>query len=200
MLQKQAVEPKLLELLEFLMKEDTFKDFVLVGGTSLALQLGHRISVDIDLFGNAEVNELDFNNVLSENHSTKLLKKSKSILIYSINGIKVDFVNYRYPLIDKVINYEGIRMASDKDIAAMKLSAIAGRGSKKDFIDLYFLLEKYTIEEIMDFYKQKFTDGSEFMVQKSLSYFEDADKEEMPKMLIDIRWEDVKDGILDRIR
>ena len=87
-----------------------------------------------------------------------------------------------YPLLDDCLVVDNIRMLSTKDIAAMKLSAIAGRGSKKDFIDLYFLLEKFSLAEILSFYTQKYHDGSAFMVQKSLTYFEDANIQLEPKM------------------
>ena len=104
------------------------------------------------------------------------MQSSKNILITDINGLKVDFLNYRYQLLDKPMEIDGIRMLSTKDIAAMKLNVIAGRGSKKDFIDLYFLLKKISMREMLDFYLQKYFDGSVFMVQKSLTYFDDADK------------------------
>ena len=120
------------------------------------------------------------------------MKKSKNIIIVSIDGIKVDFVNYKYPLLEDIKTIENIRLVSDKDIAAMKLNAIAGRGSRKDFIDLYFLLKKYSLNEMLDFYKQKYIDGSEFMVIKSLNYFEDADSEEMPIMFEKISWNEIK--------
>lgn len=83
-------------------------------------------------------------------------------------------------------------MVTQSDIAAMKLNAIVGRGSKKDFADLYFLLEKYSIQEMISFFNKKFADGSEFMVLKSLHYFDDADLEEMPEMTSPIDWEKIK--------
>ena len=90
-------------------------------------------------------------------------------------------------------------MLSTKDIAAMKLSAIAGRGSKKDFIDLYFLLEKFSLAEILSFYTQKYHDGSVFMVQKSLTHFEDADLQQQPKMFLDFDWETCKQKIIEEV-
>ena len=90
MLQTQAVEPALLELLKKLMEVNLFRPFVLVGGTSLALQIGHRISVDLDLFGNQELDELEFTDILKGFGSTTILKKSKNILIYSVNGVKLE--------------------------------------------------------------------------------------------------------------
>ena len=196
MLQTQTIQPKLLELLKKIMSSDIFNGFNLVGGTSLALQLGHRISVDIDMFGNADINEIEFVSQLSKFGNVTIIKKSKSIIIFSINGIKVDFVSYNYPLLEDLIVFDNIRLVSDKDVAAMKLNAIAGRGSRKDFIDLYFLMKIYTLREMLSFYNQKYSDGSEFMVIKSLSYFDDAEKEEMPIMLLIESWETMKNSIL----
>lgn len=197
MLQTQTVQPKLLELLKKIMNSKVFASFNLVGGTALALQLGHRFSVDIDMFGNSEIDEYEFIDELSNFGTLQILKKSKNIIIFSIDGIKVDFVNYKYPLIEKIKTIDNIRLVSDKDIAAMKLNAIAGRGSRKDFIDLYFLLQKYTMQQMIAFYNKKYKDGSEFMVIKSLNYFDDAEKEELPIMFKNIDWQTIKTTILN---
>lgn len=196
MLQTQTIRPELLELLKKIMSSELFKNFNLVGGTSLALQIGHRFSIDIDMFGNSEIDELEFIEELSNFGTVLVLKKSKNIIIFSINGVKVDFVNYKYPLLEELITEENIRLVSDRDIAAMKLNAIAGRGSRKDFIDLYFLLKKYSLKELLDFYKKKYLDGSEFMVLKSLTYFEDAETEEIPIMFEPIDWDKIKQAII----
>lgn len=195
MLQTQTVNRKLLELLNKLMTIELFNDFNLVGGTSLALQKGHRISIDIDLFGNSEIDELEFTNVLQDLGKLTILKKSKNIIIFSVDGIKVDFVNYKYPLLETPLSIQNIRLVSQKDIAAMKLNAISGRGSKKDFIDLFFLLQNFTLEEMIGFYRQKYKDGSEFLVLKSLNYFDDADTEDTPIMIIKSPWEEIKQKI-----
>jgi len=200
MLQQQSVSPKLLELLSFLMKAELFQDFVLVGGTSLALQLGHRDSVDIDLFGQCDIDEVTFRETVSAFGTTTLLKKSKNILVFSINGIKVDFVHYPYPWLAPCLHVENFRLADMRDIAAMKLNAISGRGSKKDFIDLYFLLKYFSFEELLRCYQQKYADGSEFLVLKSLTYFDDADRESMPMMHQSISWETVKKEISNLVR
>ena len=156
MLQTQTVVPELMELLKKIMSEKLFSDFNLVGGTSLALQIGHRNSVDIDLFGNSEINSEIFIEKLSEFGNVKVSQSTKNILITKINDVKVDFVNYKYPLLSEYLFIENIRMLSTKDIAAMKLNAIAGRGSKKDFIDLYFLLNEFSLKEILSFYEKKY--------------------------------------------
>lgn len=125
------------------------------------------------------MDELEIANVLNKVGRVHIIKKSKNILVYTVGNIKVDFVNYRYKwLTDPLIENE-IKLASMQDIGAMKLNAIAGRGSKKDFVDLYFLLERFSLKELIDFYKEKYPDGSEFLVLKSLSYFEDADSQEI---------------------
>jgi len=177
------------------MSNEAFADFYLVGGTALALQIGHRKSIDIDLFGNTELDELSFLEILSNWGKIEILKKSRNILIYLINGIKLDFVNYRYPWLQEPLILEGIRFASKPDILAMKLNAISGRGSKKDFIDLYFLLKEFSIKEALSFYNKKYQDGSSFLVRKSLSYFVDADAEPSPLMFNDVSWDEVKSSI-----
>lgn len=196
MLQTQTIRPELLELLRKIMSSELFKNFNLVGGTSLALQIGHRFSIDIDMFGNSEIDEFEFTEELSTFGNVVVLKKSKNIIILSVDGIKVDFVNYKYPLLEEITTIENIRLVSDKDIAAMKLNAIAGRGSRKDFIDLYFLLKKYSLKELLSFYNSKYSDGSEFMVLKSLTYFEDAETEEIPVMFEPINWNKIKQTII----
>lgn len=199
MLQTQTVVPKLMELLNKIMSEKLFSDFNLVGGTALALQIGHRNSIDIDLFGNSEIDTLLFIEKLSEFGKVTVTQSTKNILITEINDVKVDFVNYKYPIISEQLFIENIRMLSTKDIAAMKLNAIAGRGSKKDFIDLYFLLDKFSLGEMLSFYDQKYNDGSLFMVQKSLTYFEDADLQQQPQIFQNFDWETCKQKIINEV-
>jgi hypothetical protein len=191
MLYQQTVSPKLLEILTALMSNPYFGEFYLVGGTSLALQIGHRESVDIDLFGDKELEELEVSDFLSNLGKVQILKRSRNILIYTIDGIKADLVNYRHPWLYPSLNLENLRLADQRDIAAMKLNAISGRGSKKDFIDLHFLLNKYSLSDMIGYYNKKFIDGSEFLVLKSLTYFEDADLDETPKMYNPINWDEM---------
>lgn len=200
MLQKQSVSPQLFELLENLMKLPEFSNLNLVGGTSLALQIGHRVSVDIDMFGEINLSDFEINTRISELGNAILLNKSKNIFVYSINNIKVDFVNYPYRWLDEPLSINGIRLASKKDIAAMKLNTIAGRGSKKDFVDLYFLLKEYDLKKMIGFYNEKYPSGSEYLVLKSLTYFEDADNEPEVKMLVPVKWEEIKKTIINETK
>lgn len=200
MLHTQAVSKELLELLNKVVKSEALADFYLVGGTALALQIGHRLSVDLDFFGDCDLEELEITNILNRFNKVRIIKKSENILIYTVGSIKVDFVNYHYKWLSEPIVEDGIKLASMQDIGAMKLNAIAGRGSKKDFIDLHFLLERFSLRELIDFYKEKYPDGSEFLVLKSLNYFEDAELQEMPKMLIPVGWEEIKSDLKIKIQ
>ena len=190
MLHKAAVKPELLRILDQLMQIDVFSDLRLVGGTALALHIGHRESVDIDLFGEIDFEEQEKNIEITGN--IEVLKKSKNINVLSIDNIKVDIVNYKYPWISALVKEDNYRLASVKDIGAMKLNAITGRGTKKDFIDLYYLLKHFSIHDLFEFYLEKFEDGNLFLVKKSLTYFDDAEPEPMPVMKENITWEEIK--------
>lgn len=200
MLQKNAVQPRLLELLNYLMTQESLSGLNLVGGTALALYEGHRLSVDIDLFGDVELNYDIINTILSQFGEVKLISKSPKILIFSVDNIKVDFVSYNYQLLEYVNVYEGIRLVSKKDIAAMKLNAIAGRGSKKDFIDFFQLLNDFDLQQMIGFYLKKYPNGSEFLVLKSLLYFDDADIEPNPIFIKAYDWELVKKEVINVVR
>ena len=156
------------------------------------MQLGHRSSIDLDFFGSVQASSDELREALSARHSITIVKESKNINIYIIDGVKVDMVNYRYSWINEPVQGDGFILAGLKDIAAMKIAAVVGRGTKKDFIDLYFLLQHFSLHEILDFYMQKYPDGSMFIAMKSLSYFEDAEADPMPVMFDDVSWEDVK--------
>ena len=199
MLFYKTIEPGTLQLLKQLQANPLFQGERLVGGTALALQLGHRQSVDLDLFGSEPVESADIRDALWDEHRLNVIKESRNINIYLIDGVKVDFVNYRYEWIDDAVEENGIILAGIKDIAAMKIAAIVGRGTKKDFIDLYFLLRRFSLKGILDLYLQKYPDGSLFIAMKSLSYFEDAEPDPMPKMFEPVNWADVKDAIRNNL-
>ena len=196
MLSLQTVLPDTLELLKVLMQQPLLKDMRLVGGTSLALQYGHRRSVALDFFGMTTEDVDELTDMMRE-CSKDLVKGSctKRIKTYFLNGVKVDVVNYDYKWIDDVVEGGGLRLASPKDIAAMKVNAVMGRGTKKDFIDVYFLLQHYSFDELIKFYLQKYTDGSEYRALLSMSYFADADPQPMPYMYQQVDWETIKNEI-----
>jgi len=193
MLYYNTIEPHTLTLLKNLFQENIFSECRLVGGTALALQYGHRSSIDLDLFGNISQDSIEIQNNLSKYGSAIILKNTTNIHLFIVDGIRVDIVNYPYKWIDDCVYDDGIHLASDKDIAAMKVSAIENRGTKKDFIDLYYLLQRYTFSEIISFYKDKYINHSILRALMSITYFDDAETDPMPKMTKDIKWSEVKD-------
>jgi len=199
MLQLSTIDTSTLELLKKLMCFDEFKNMRLVGGTALALQIGHRKSIDLYFFGNIDFYNIYSAKTFADFKKVIILKSSKNINILSIDDVKVDFVNYNYPWLQKELSIDGIRLARLEDISAMKLAAITGRGSRKDFIDIYFLLQKYQLKELIQFYNNKYFDGSEYMVLKSLTYFDDAEKDHGIEMIHKLSWNKVKNFILSTV-
>ena len=201
MLQSQTVESNTLELLKSLMQKEYLDSFVLVGGTALALQLGNRESIDLDLFSNTDFASNDLLTSLLKDYQIVVNNQLSQTLITTINYVKVDFIKFHYPFIRPFLVIENIRMASLEDIAAMKLDAITGRGSKKDFYDLFFLLQHYSIDELFSFYTEKYPHQTTFHVARSLTYFDDADIQPNP-IVFDktITWETVKKKIISVIQ
>lgn len=196
MLHYSTIDNPTLELLKGLLEVPSFKNMYLAGGTSLALQIGHRKSIDLDLFGVHEMDDISIAKILSTLGKPQLIKKTLNIQIYTVNGVKVDIVNYHYPWIQVACVEDQLRLAGKKDIAAMKLAAITGRSSRKDFIDIFFLLQEFSLQEMLGFYSEKYIDGSSFLVLKSLTYFDEADKEPQPFMLKEIDWKHIKHSIV----
>ena len=200
MLSIQTVQPDTLELLKAISAQPEIKQLRLVGGTALALQYGHRQSVDLDFFGKLPEDKDELIDVVRRSGEVTVLNRSKIILQMVVNQVKVDFVDYsRYPWIDEPVQGDGFVLASDKDIAAMKINAIMGRGTRKDFIDLYVLLQHYSLPQIMDFYRQKYPEFSEYRALLSMTYFDDAEMQDMPLMFIDTPWESMRTSIIQAV-
>ena len=193
MLSYQTVNPDTLELLKTLMSQHEMQGMRLVGGTALALQFGHRQSIDLDFFGKLQVSQDEILEMISRlGFDIRVLNQTRLILQLVVNRIKVDVIDYSYNWIDDPVIENGITLASPKDIAALKINAIEGRGSKKDFIDIYLLLQHFSLDEILSFYALKYPNHSILMALKSLIYFEDAENQTMPKMFINTPWEAMK--------
>ena len=162
------------------MKSDVFKDYFLVGGTSLAMQIGHRRSDDIDLFTPQEINKDEIGDYLFSNYrgNVSVINSQKTIYQIKLHDIKVDFVKHPYNLVEPVNEDEGIRYLGKKDIAAMKIRAIENSGNRaKDFIDIYYLLMEMPLENIFEYYKQKYCTLDIYSAKKSLGYFDDVPDE-----------------------
>jgi len=203
MLHTETVEPETFSLLERLMRLKTLRDFSLVGGTALSLRYGHRTSIDLDLFYHQRFDQdmilQSLINEFGNNYSTESKSARWGIFCY-INNIKVDIVYHPHPLIQEIETVENIRMYSDQDIIAMKINAILGRGKKKDFWDLYELLQHYSLEEIIGFHEKKFPEQNLLItIPQAITYFIDAEESEEPVSLKGQTWEQVKKSIQQKV-
>lgn len=171
--------------------------FYLAGGTALAVHFGHRKSIDLDFFSQKDFSTSDLKRQLSPLGEIVLVGEADGTLHITADHVMVSFFNYDYSLLFPPIKFEGLMLADERDIAAMKLDAVSSRGSKKDFIDIFELLKKYTLAELIDFFEKKFAGIRYNMLHilKSLIYFDDADGEPPPVMLHDAGWDDIKQSI-----
>lgn len=171
------------QLLQKLMKDEMLKDFNLVGGTSLSLQIGHRLSIDIDLFITKDFNEQALLKHLANTYPITIRDVFNNTILLDIDKIKVDILAHQYPWQKPIVTKDGIRLASLEDIGAMKLHAIFQNGTRiKDFIDIHFLLEHYPLKIYLDAYQYKYG-GNPAMVQYALLYHDNIDKDVKVNML-----------------
>ena len=171
------------------------KGFYLAGGTGLALWLGHRISVDLDFFSETQFSEEAVLEELSEQGTFRLEKRDPGTIHGTLGDVKVAFLRYAYPLLEPLSSSGGVAVASAADIACMKLDAIASRGTKRDFIDIYFVLQHgFSLRELLERYREKYArlNVNLLHVKKSLVYFDDADPEPEPRLLRPVSWDAVK--------
>jgi len=171
------------------------KDAYLAGGTALALQIGHRISVDLDFFTRKSFDEKKLSDALAAHAGFVKAGTAKWTVWGTIGRTKFSTFYYDYPLLAPMVEFEGLNLASLSDIAAMKIHAIEDRGTRRDFIDVYFLSQTLSLYEMIALYQKKYgiEEDRLYATLRSLDYFEDAEKETiMPKMLVPVDWEQVK--------
>ncbi len=175
------------------------KPFSLVGGTALALRYGHRNSIDLDLFSHIKFDPESIEEAIRNEFKKDFFTESghqKIGLFCYIQKIKVDIIHYPFQLVSPVKNKNGIRIYSDADIAAMKIQAMLGRGKKKDFWDLYELLQHYSLQQLIDWHKQKYPSQMlAISIPNAITYFVDADDSDTPVSYKGQTWEKVKKEI-----
>lgn len=177
--------------------------FYLAGGTGAALHLGHRLSYDLDFFSEKEFDPTLPRRTLAPLGDLYIDQESEGTFLGAFKGIRLSFFLYPYRLLEATTDHQGVPLAGLPDIAAMKLEAIAGRGKKRDFIDLYFICQRaFSLSQIIAFFEQKFEDVqySKVHLLKSLTYFADAEEDEMPHMLERTSWETVKRFFEDEVK
>lgn len=195
------VKPATFQLIQELQSQTELKEFYLVRGTALALQLGHRNSIDIDLFTKNDFSPEDLLKFLEKGFSVQTTFSIKNTLLSVVNNIKVDFIRHDYPLVLPPITEEGITYLSKQDIAAMKLNAISNsRKRLKDFIDVYFLLEHFPLGEMIEFYTIKYPNFNPLIPLKAINYFDDIDTEiDPPKLKNKLPLTEIKKRINDSV-
>lgn len=193
-----AVTPGAQRLLLLLGQLPALRGFYLGGGTALALRLGHRISQDVDLFANIEGLGQDLRRTivgeLRKGGSVEVLQDSPLGLVVQVNGQSVSFFSYGYPLLESGDLVSGIEVASLVDIGLMKLDAIAGRGMRKDFYDLYFIAPRVSLEQLFSRSDEKYAQSRGFRIRTltALVDFDIADQQEEPILLVPAPWHEVK--------
>ncbi|MBY0492884.1 MAG: nucleotidyl transferase AbiEii/AbiGii toxin family protein [Cyanobacteria bacterium] len=169
--------------------------FYLAGGTGLALQLGHRISVDLDLFTPRHFEPHKLRDSLRHAPGFRVEQIAEDTLHGAVDGVQLSFLHYPYALLFGPRQFKGLHVADVRDIACMKLDALAARGTRRDFIDLYAVLRRFTMPELLRWFDHKYESAAPNRVHlaKALAYFADAEQEPMPRMLQNLDWQDVKD-------
>jgi len=204
MLHTETVEPGTFSLLRRLMSIPALRPFSLVGGTALSLKYAHRSSIDLDLFYHEKFNQPQILRELESLFGDKFVyiqQHSQFGIFCFIDNVKVDFIHYSHLLIKPIESIDEVRFYSNEDIAAMKIQAILGRAQKKDFWDLFELLQHYSLQQIMDWHKLKYPSQMlAISIPHAITYFVDAEETEEPVSYKDQSWERVKKGIQQVVR
>jgi Nucleotidyl transferase AbiEii toxin, Type IV TA system len=199
MLHRAAVPLNLLEVLRALQEKTTAAGFALAGPTSLALRLGHRLSIDLDFFTAPPFDVPALAERLGAGPES-ITGQTEGTLQLVIDNVKVEFIRHAYPKLAADEHIQGVTLYSLEDVAAMKLNAIAHRGSKKDFYDIAALLERFPLETMIRFYQEKYRPASLLMLIRSLAWFDDADAEPAPVSLRNDTWPAIRETISAAIR
>ena len=179
------IAPETFRLIQQLQALPELKEFHLVGGTALALQLGHRNSIDIDLFTINEFDDTEVVEFLNQGYTVNEIFRRKGTIICLVNNIKTDFIRHNYDLLFPPVTEEGITFLRKEDIAAMKFHAIIQSGKRlKDFIDIFFLLEHFSMKQMVGFFSAKYTYSNSMIAMKAINFFDDIDENiDPPKLL-----------------
>lgn len=193
-----AITPACQRGLAYLRCQTFIGDFYLAGGTALALQIGHRVSTDLDWFTaqrrllTSEREEI--RSVLVGSGQFQVTSEQDGMLFTRLLGTNVSFIYQHHPLLEPTVKYQGLQIASPTDIGLMKLAAINSRGTRRDFIDVYCLREVVPLERLLEIAAIKYADRPSFLAiaVRALAYFEDAEQQPMPRLLTPVRWADVR--------
>lgn len=199
MLHKSAsiIAPDTFRLIQQLQALPEMKEFYLVGGTALALQLGHRNSIDIDLFTLNEFDDTGIIELVSKQYKVGEILRRPNTVICLLNNIKTDFIRHNYPILKTPVTEDGISFFSKEDIAAMKFHVIIQSGKRlKDFIDIYFLLQHFSMKQMIGFFSSKYSYSNPMIAMKAINFFDDIDVNmDPPKLLKPLPLKKITDRI-----
>lgn len=172
-------------------------EFYLAGGTALALQLGHRLSIDLDFFSPTQNDVPALSGALQDalkDSSPKLADSSWGNLVFLAGDVRVGFYGYGYKLVKPLLKIEGFSLASVQDIALMKMDALLARASRKDFHDLYAICQRMELRELLNLAPEKYPDARDFEAQvvKHMTYFDRAEQETSVPLIEQVEWKTVK--------
>ena len=193
-----ATTPACRRAMEHLRTQPFIGDFYLAGGTALALQLGHRISTDLDWFTTTcpllFPERARLCRFLERTGDLEVISEQDGMLFTRFLGVEVSFLYQHHPLLEPPVVYRGLNLASPTDIGLMKLAAINSRGTRRDFIDLYCLRDVVSLDRLLELAPVKYADRPSFLAVavRALAYFEEAEQQPVPQMLVPIEWADVR--------
>ncbi len=202
MIYKNVLSQKQIELLNKL--QDILPDCYMAGGTALALQLGHRTSLDFDFYtrDHFEIEKI-LANFQKSFKKVKVERVVKDTLILEVEGVSLSIFYYPYNLIKPLVHYSGVNLASIEDIAAMKMIAISMRGKRRDFVDSYYLLKTFTLDEVIKLTLKKYSSYQPMVILKGLIYFKDAEQDDVSRKIKifddNFSWDTVKNKILEEV-
>jgi len=203
---ESATTPACHQALDYLRHHCFIEDFYLAGGTALALQIGHRVSTDLDWFSTSVrllMPEREAirrtlrgasGQALDERGQFAVVSEQDGLLFTRLLGAEVSFIHQHHPLLEPTVAYGGIQLASSTDIGLMKLAAVNSRGTRRDFVDLYSLRHVVTLDRLLELAAVKYTDRPSFLpvAARALAYFGDAEPQPMPRLLQPVEWADVR--------
>jgi predicted nucleotidyltransferase component of viral defense system len=195
---EEAATPACLETLRHMRQHSFIADFYLAGGTALALQIGHRVSTDLDWFSTTSPllapERETISLALGESGQFEVVSDKDGMLYARLFGVDVSFIHQHHPLLEATIEYTDVQLASPTDIGLMKLAAINSRGTRRDFVDLFCLREVATLDRLLELATVKYVDRPSFLAisVRALAYFEEAEHQPMPDMLVPVNWSEVR--------
>jgi hypothetical protein len=199
----ETVSPAMHSFLTFAGNQGVAARFYLAGGTGLALQLGHRRSVDLDFFSEKDEVDLQARQGIVQAFaalSPTIAENSIGNLVLIVEGVRVGFFSYHYPLLQTAWQVEGVNVASVTDIGLMKLDALVSRGSRKDFYDLYAISQQIPLADLLERSATKYPDVRDFglMAVESMLMFDNADRDRQPDLLINVPWYVIRDYFVEQ--